>query len=87
MVILSSFFSVCSDLISSPVVMLILVLLSLPDQFEHDTILIPKETSWFGYYPDGSFSPVLPANQVNLFLLHITMLILILTLPDVGKDE
>ncbi|KAL6322363.1 hypothetical protein AAG906_007916 [Vitis piasezkii] len=24
--------------------------------FEHDTILIPKETAWFGYYPDGSFS-------------------------------
>ena len=41
--------------------------LSLCDQFEHDTILIPKETAWFGYYPDGSFSSVLPANEVIYF--------------------
>lgn len=38
------------------------------EQFEHDTVLIPKETAWFGYYPDGAFNPVLPAQQV-LFLL------------------
>ncbi|XP_058104341.1 uncharacterized protein LOC131248213 isoform X5 [Magnolia sinica] len=31
--------------------------------FEHDTVLIPKQTSWFGYYPDGSFSTVLPPQQ------------------------
>ena len=31
----------------------------LPLQFEHDTVLVPKETSWFGYYPDGAFSPLL----------------------------
>ncbi|KAA8526035.1 hypothetical protein F0562_007865 [Nyssa sinensis] len=35
--------------------------------FEHDTVLIPKETSWFGYYPDGAFKPVLPAKQTNLY--------------------
>lgn len=35
--------------------------------FEHDTILIPKETAWFGYYPDGSFSSVLPANETQLY--------------------
>lgn len=35
--------------------------------FEHDTILIPKETAWFGYYPDGSFSSVLPANETELY--------------------
>lgn len=35
-------------------------------QFEHDTVLIPKETSWFGYYPDGTFNPVLPPQQVYL---------------------
>lgn len=33
-------------------------------QFEHDTVLIPKETAWFGYYPEGAFDPVLPPNQV-----------------------
>lgn len=33
-------------------------------QFEHDTVLIPKETAWFGYYPDGAFKPVLPPQQV-----------------------
>lgn len=37
------------------------------EQFEHDTVLIPKETSWFGYYPDGAFTPILPANEVHEF--------------------
>ncbi|XP_061375917.1 uncharacterized protein LOC133318006 isoform X2 [Gastrolobium bilobum] len=35
--------------------------------FEQDTILIPKETSWFGYYPDGAFHPVLPVQQTKLY--------------------
>lgn len=35
--------------------------------FKHDTILIPKETSWFGYYPDGAFNPVLPAQETTLY--------------------
>ncbi|KAG8374682.1 hypothetical protein BUALT_Bualt10G0021300 [Buddleja alternifolia] len=35
--------------------------------FEHDTVIIPKETAWFGYYPDGAFSPVLPAQQTQLY--------------------
>ncbi|KAK9274992.1 hypothetical protein L1049_022249 [Liquidambar formosana] len=35
--------------------------------FEHDTVLIPKETSWFGYYPDGAFKPVMPPQQTNLY--------------------
>uniref|UniRef100_A0A5B7A3Y3 Putative palmitoyl-protein thioesterase 1-like n=1 Tax=Davidia involucrata TaxID=16924 RepID=A0A5B7A3Y3_DAVIN len=35
--------------------------------FEHDTVLIPKETAWFGYYPDGAFKPVLPPKQTNLY--------------------
>lgn len=34
------------------------------NQFEQDTVLIPKETSWFGYYPDGAFKPVLAPEQV-----------------------
>ncbi|AEE80048.1 putative palmitoyl-protein hydrolase [Arabidopsis thaliana] len=35
--------------------------------FEHDTILIPKETSWFGYYPDGSFKTILPPQETKLY--------------------
>ncbi|XP_059657609.1 uncharacterized protein LOC132304103 [Cornus florida] len=35
--------------------------------FEHDTVLIPKETAWFGYYPDGAFKPVLLPEQTKLF--------------------
>ncbi|KAL0395178.1 UNVERIFIED_CONTAM: Palmitoyl-protein thioesterase 1 [Sesamum latifolium] len=40
--------------------------LKLPN-FEHDTVLIPKETSLFGYYPDGAFSPVMPPQQTKLY--------------------
>lgn len=35
-------------------------------QFEHDTVLVPKETSWFGYYPDGAFSPLLTPQEVYI---------------------
>ncbi|KAK7295304.1 hypothetical protein RJT34_18210 [Clitoria ternatea] len=35
--------------------------------FEQDKILIPKETAWFGYYPDGAFHPVIPAQQTKLY--------------------
>ncbi|KAF8412444.1 hypothetical protein HHK36_000408 [Tetracentron sinense] len=35
--------------------------------FEQDTVLIPKETSWFGYYPDGAFKPVLPPQETKLY--------------------
>uniref|UniRef100_A0A7N2LF57 Palmitoyl-protein thioesterase 1 n=1 Tax=Quercus lobata TaxID=97700 RepID=A0A7N2LF57_QUELO len=35
--------------------------------FEQDTVLVPKETSWFGYYPDGAFYPVLPAQETLLY--------------------
>ncbi|KAF5946429.1 hypothetical protein HYC85_016657 [Camellia sinensis] len=31
--------------------------------FEQDAVLVPKETSLFGYYPDGSWSTVLPAQE------------------------
>ncbi|KAJ0961873.1 hypothetical protein J5N97_029701 [Dioscorea zingiberensis] len=31
---------------------------------ENDTVLIPKETSWFGYYQDGGFATVLPPQKV-----------------------
>ncbi|KAF9603201.1 hypothetical protein IFM89_034534 [Coptis chinensis] len=36
--------------------------------FEHDTVLIPKETAWFGYYPDGAFNPVLPPQETTLYI-------------------
>ncbi|KAK3195168.1 hypothetical protein Dsin_026478 [Dipteronia sinensis] len=35
--------------------------------FEQDSILIPKETAWFGYYPDGSLDTILPAQQTPLY--------------------
>ncbi|XP_057497026.1 uncharacterized protein LOC130781728 isoform X2 [Actinidia eriantha] len=35
--------------------------------FEQDTVLVPKETSLFGYYPDGSWSAVLPAQETKLY--------------------
>ncbi|BBG97309.1 alpha/beta-Hydrolases superfamily protein [Prunus dulcis] len=40
---------------------------SLEKLFEQDTILIPKETSWFGYFPDGAFDPILPAQETKLY--------------------
>ncbi|KAG9159321.1 hypothetical protein Leryth_024489 [Lithospermum erythrorhizon] len=36
-------------------------------QFDGDTILVPKETSWFGYYPEGSWSPILSAQETTLY--------------------
>ncbi|KAF5800597.1 putative palmitoyl-protein hydrolase [Helianthus annuus] len=36
--------------------------------FEQDTVLIPKETAWFGYYPDGKFTPVLAPQQTQLYI-------------------
>ncbi|KAG2672140.1 hypothetical protein I3760_13G026000 [Carya illinoinensis] len=35
--------------------------------FEQDTVLVPKETSWFGYFPDGAFDPILPAQETLLY--------------------
>ncbi|XP_047320273.1 palmitoyl-protein thioesterase 1-like [Impatiens glandulifera] len=35
--------------------------------FEDDLILVPKETSWFGFYPDGKFEPVLPPQKTKLY--------------------
>ncbi|XP_057808362.1 uncharacterized protein LOC131022841 isoform X2 [Salvia miltiorrhiza] len=36
-------------------------------KFENDAILVPKETSWFGYFPDGSWDPILPAQETTLY--------------------
>ncbi|CAN6294263.1 unnamed protein product [Urochloa humidicola] len=35
--------------------------------FEDDAVLIPRETAWFGYYPDGAFNPVLPPQKTKLY--------------------
>lgn len=35
--------------------------------FQDDAVLIPRETSWFGYYPEGAFDPLLPPQQTTLY--------------------
>ncbi|XAR70492.1 Palmitoyl-protein hydrolase, partial [Bertholletia excelsa] len=50
--------------------------------FEHDAVLIPKETAWFGYYPDGAFHPILPPQQTELYTEDWIGL---KTLDDAGK--
>ncbi|KAG7015707.1 Palmitoyl-protein thioesterase 1, partial [Cucurbita argyrosperma subsp. argyrosperma] len=36
--------------------------------FEQDAILVPKETSWFGQYPDGAFNSTIPPQQTKLYI-------------------
>uniref|UniRef100_A0A0E0K7H7 Palmitoyl-protein thioesterase 1 n=1 Tax=Oryza punctata TaxID=4537 RepID=A0A0E0K7H7_ORYPU len=36
--------------------------------FQDDAVLIPRETAWFGYYPDGGFDPVLPPQKTKLYM-------------------
>ncbi|KAF3787070.1 Palmitoyl-protein thioesterase 1 [Nymphaea thermarum] len=52
--------------------------------FEQDNVLVPRETSWFGYYPDGSFSEILPPQQTNLYTEDWIGL---KTLDEAGKVE
>ncbi|XP_056864994.1 uncharacterized protein LOC130511666 isoform X1 [Raphanus sativus] len=35
--------------------------------FQNDTTLIPKETSWFGYYSDDGFDSLLSTQQTKLY--------------------
>ncbi|XP_078155838.1 alpha/beta-Hydrolases superfamily protein [Carex rostrata] len=35
--------------------------------FKNDLVLIPKETAWFGFYPDGSFNSVLSPQETKLY--------------------
>eukprot|EP01124_Arcella_intermedia_P031595 TRINITY_DN7179_c0_g1_i1.p1 TRINITY_DN7179_c0_g1~~TRINITY_DN7179_c0_g1_i1.p1 ORF type:complete len:297 (-),score=46.37 TRINITY_DN7179_c0_g1_i1:63-866(-) len=37
-------------------------------QFEDDTVVVPKESSWFGFYADDSESVLVPMNQTRLYL-------------------
>ncbi|KAJ0961872.1 hypothetical protein J5N97_029700 [Dioscorea zingiberensis] len=34
---------------------------------DNETILVPKETSWFGYFPEGNWFPVLLPHQTPLY--------------------
>ncbi|XP_023539495.1 palmitoyl-protein thioesterase 1-like isoform X1 [Cucurbita pepo subsp. pepo] len=36
--------------------------------FEHDTVLVPRETSWFGYYKDGAFNSTIPPQETKLYI-------------------
>ncbi|XP_047306569.1 palmitoyl-protein thioesterase 1-like [Impatiens glandulifera] len=35
--------------------------------FDDEEVLVPKETSWFGYFSDGSRKMVLPAQETTLY--------------------
>jgi len=35
--------------------------------FEYDTVVVPKESSWFSYYPDGSLNYIVPYNETALY--------------------
>ncbi|PWA38036.1 alpha/beta-Hydrolases superfamily protein [Artemisia annua] len=35
--------------------------------FDKESVLVPKETSWFGYFPDGAWDPILPAQETRLY--------------------
>ncbi|KAJ4954689.1 hypothetical protein NE237_011472 [Protea cynaroides] len=50
--------------------------------FKNDTVLIPRETSWFGYYPDGDFNAVLSPQETPLY---VEDWIGLKTLDDAGK--
>ncbi|XP_019097712.1 PREDICTED: palmitoyl-protein thioesterase 3-like isoform X1 [Camelina sativa] len=36
-------------------------------KFQDDKIIVPSESTWFGFYPDGDFKHVLPAQQTKLY--------------------
>ncbi|CAA7022369.1 unnamed protein product [Microthlaspi erraticum] len=35
--------------------------------FQGDTVVIPKESCWFGYYPEGASTPLLRPQQTKLY--------------------
>ncbi|KAF3528511.1 hypothetical protein DY000_02038738 [Brassica cretica] len=50
--------------------------------FEGDTIVVPRETCWFGFYPEGATAPLLPPQKTKLY---IEDWIGLKTLDDAGK--
>ncbi|KAG2302129.1 hypothetical protein Bca52824_030780 [Brassica carinata] len=51
-------------------------------KFEDDKVIVPQDSSWFGFYPDGAFKPLLPAQQTKLYTEDWIGL---KTLDDAGK--
>ncbi|KAF8108429.1 hypothetical protein N665_0109s0051 [Sinapis alba] len=35
--------------------------------FRDDEVIVPQESSWFGFYPDGDFGPLLAVQQTKLY--------------------
>ncbi|KAK9757774.1 hypothetical protein RND81_01G184900 [Saponaria officinalis] len=50
--------------------------------FEEDTAIVPKESSWFGYYANGSTDTISPFNETTLYKED---LIGLKTLHEAGK--
>lgn len=36
--------------------------------FAQDSVVVPRESSWFWFYKDGSNSELVPLNQTDLYL-------------------
>jgi len=36
--------------------------------FAEDTVVVPKESSWFGFFPDNDLSHIIPYNQTQLYI-------------------
>jgi len=36
-------------------------------EFTEDTVVVPKESSWFGYYPPGDLSTIVPIDQQPIY--------------------
>ncbi|PRQ39634.1 putative palmitoyl-protein hydrolase [Rosa chinensis] len=49
---------------------------------KQDNVLVPRETSWFGYYYDDAFNSILGPQQIDLY---IEDLIGLRTLDEVGR--
>jgi len=50
--------------------------------FQYDSIVVPRESEWFGFYRDGDLNTILP---YNLTLLYLEDRIGIRTLDKLGK--
>jgi len=37
-------------------------------QFANDTVVVPKDSSWFGYYADNDLSRMLAFNETKLYI-------------------
>ncbi|KAL0644940.1 hypothetical protein Bca4012_043231 [Brassica carinata] len=51
-------------------------------KFQDDKVIVPQDSSWFGFYPDGAFKPLLSAQQTKLYTEDWIGL---KTLDDAGK--